>query len=152
MLRKKIWNHQPKNTISMFLLLLWLLWRTEFFRAWTSLMKNNILHQAGSNFPEYQLTDQLCKMEPYHGPVFFQFPPSFFLIGLRSGLFAGHVIELICLSWWKANTLCSVPVARRIIILKNDIIITKLLFNWWNEKSVQNVYRPFHTVIPVNCH
>ncbi len=57
--------------------------------------------------------------------IFFQFPPYFFLlIGLRSGLFAGHVIELICLSWWKAKTLCS---ARCIIILKNGIIITKLL-------------------------
>ena len=133
-----------KITISTLLLLLGLLWRPEFFETCTLVMSNNILHQAASNFLELQLTDQLCRMEPCHGPFFFNFHHKF-SIGLRSRLFAGHVIELILFSWRNALTLCSV--ARCIIILKNDVIITKSIFYWWNETSAQN----FNLHLCIDC-
>ena len=57
--------------------------------------------------------------------------PHKFSIGFRSGLFTGHVIDFICLSWKKSfNPICSIT--RYIIILKNDFIITKLIFYRWD--------------------
>lgn len=62
-----------------------------FFDVLTSLMKNNILHQTDSSFLQYWLTDQICKMVPCQGPV--KKLHNKFSIRLRSGQFAGHVID-----------------------------------------------------------
>ena len=76
--------------------------------------------------------------------IFFNFHHKF-SIGLRFELFSGHIIELICFSWRNALTLCSV--ARCIILLKNDVVITKPIFYWWNETSVQN----FNVHLCIDC-
>lgn len=65
---------------------------------------NNTQYSTSSWFQRSwrAVTDQLCRMESCHEPIFCHHKLS---IGLRSGLFAGHVIEMKGLFWKKAITL-----------------------------------------------
>lgn len=91
--RKKLWNHlQNKSQFSTLLLFLCI----DF--------TNNTQYSTSSWFQLSwrAVTDQLCRMESCHEPIFCHHKLS---IGLRSGLFSGHVIEMKGIFWKKAITL-----------------------------------------------
>lgn len=95
------------------------------------------LHQSGPNFLSLLLTDQLCRLEPRHGP-FFQLPPQ---------IFNWIEIRMICRLWrWPCvsffkdsfHSFCSMSKCI-IIILEKKYFIRKRPLNW----SVQNVNKHF---------
>lgn len=132
-LRKNLWNHQERksqlilrcSSLASFLTA-WILWGMDF---------TNKKQYCPSSW--FQLSWIAFDRSAFHYK---------FTIGLRSGLFAGRVVELICLSWRKASILFALwqdALSSWKMSSSSQNIFPSV--TWETSKiSVSSVFRSFH--------